>query len=42
MGDVFPVYYVIKYNILDVEFIAESPCELILMKMNDVADTVPV
>lgn len=42
MGDIFPVYYVMKYNLMDCNFIAESPCEVIVMKIMDVSDAVPV
>jgi hypothetical protein len=42
MGDIFPVYYTVNHQYLDVKYIADSPCELIVMKVTDMQEIIPV
>jgi CRP-like cAMP-binding protein len=42
MGDIFPSYYCVNNMNLDVYYEAESPCDLIAIKINDLSVTVPV
>jgi CRP-like cAMP-binding protein len=41
MGDIFPSYYCVNNLNLDVYYEAESPCELIAIKVNDLSINVP-
>lgn len=45
MGDVFPAYFAvvgITNENDDISFVADSPCELISMKISDLSEAVPV
>ncbi len=42
MGDLFPTYYSMNNKPLDISFIAESPCELIAININDIYDIIKV
>ena len=42
MGDIFPSYHISKFITLDVEFVAESPVELISLRIGDLNDAIPV
>ena len=45
MGDVFPAYFAIAgftNENDDLSFVADSPCELICMKLSDLQEAVPV
>lgn len=41
IGDIFPTYYASNNISLDARFIAETPCELIVIKFNDLVDIIP-
>ena len=40
IGDIFPTYYAINSMFLDVKFIADNPCDLIAIKLNDIQELV--
>lgn len=40
IGDIFPSYYSINYSYLDVKFIADNPCDLIVIKLSDIQEIV--
>ena len=42
MGDIFPSYYCVNNLPLDVYYEAESPCDLIAIKISDMQNTTPV
>jgi len=42
MGDVFPSYYALNHITLDVDYITDSPSELIYFKLSDLQDIIPV
>ena len=45
MGDVFPAYFAVigfSNENDNLSFVADSPCELISMKLTDLQETVPV
>lgn len=41
-GDIFPCYFCVNNISLSVDFIAESPCEVIIMKISDIQELLPV
>lgn len=41
-GDIFPAYFAIHNYPLDVDFIADSPLEILTIKLNDLKEIVPV
>ena len=41
IGDIFPTYFVINSQILDVQFEADTPCETITIKLSDIQEFVP-
>ena len=42
MGDIFPSYHAVNNLYLDVFYEAESPCELIVIKLNDLQEIITV
>ena len=42
LGDIFPAYFAINNFSLDVDFIAESPVEILTIKLTDLKEIVPV
>jgi hypothetical protein len=42
MGDIFPSYYTLNHITLDVDYITDSPSELICFKLSDLEDLIPV
>lgn len=42
IGDIFPSYFCINNITLDVDFISDSPCELIVIKISDIQELIPV
>ncbi len=42
MGDIFPSYYCVNDLPLDVYYEAESPCDIIAIKLSDMQYTTPV
>jgi hypothetical protein len=42
MGDIFPAYYTANSNYLDVSYYAESPCDVIILRLTDLQETLPV
>jgi hypothetical protein len=42
MGDIFPVFYTVNGQMMDVSYLADSPCELIVMKLTDMQEIIPV
>lgn len=42
MGDIFPSYYSANNIALDVYYEAESPCDLIMLKLSDLQETISV
>ena len=41
LGDIFPSYYAINGLFLDVQFEADNPCELIVIKLSDIQEIIP-
>lgn len=41
-GDIFPCYFCVNNLSLTVDFISESPCEIIIMKLSDIQEQIPV
>jgi len=41
-GDMFPCYFCVNKITLDVDYISESPCEVIIMKISDIQELFPV
>ena len=41
LGDIFPSYYAINGLFLDVQFEADNPCELIVVKLSDIQEIIP-
>ena len=41
IGDIFPSYYTINGMNLDVSFIADNPCDIIIVKLTDIQDIMP-
>lgn len=41
-GDIFPCYFSINNLSLTVDFISESPCEIIVIKLSDIQELLPV
>ena len=41
IGDIFPSYYTINGMNLDVSFIADNPCDIIIVKLIDIQDIMP-
>lgn len=42
IGDVFPSYYTLNHITLDIDFVTDSPSELIYFKISDLEEIVPV
>ncbi len=42
MGDIFPSYYALNHFTLDVDYITESPSEIIYFKITDLEEIIPV
>lgn len=42
MGDIFPSFYALNHITLDVDYITDSPSELISFKLSDLQDIIPV
>jgi hypothetical protein len=42
LGDIFPVHYTVNGQYLNVKYIADSPCELIVIKLTDMQEIIPV
>ncbi len=42
IGDIFPAYFCINNLFLDIDFITESPSEIIKMKISDIQELLPV
>jgi len=42
VGDIFPAYFSVNNITLDVDFISDSPSEVIIMKVSDIQDLLPV
>jgi hypothetical protein len=41
-GDIFPCYFCINNISLSVDFVSESPCEVIIIKISDIQELLPV
>jgi hypothetical protein len=41
-GDLFPSYYTLNHITLDVDFVADSLCELFSFKLSDLEEIIPV
>lgn len=42
IGDIFPCYFCINNISLTVDFISENPCEVILLRISDIQELLPV
>lgn len=42
MGDVFPSYYALNHITLDIDYITDSPSELVCFKITDLEEIIPV